>query len=396
MARFSYTTDDPQGKPVSGEIEAASESEAREKLLGQGLQGNAASLLELIGELPSGRLSAGEATELASQVAALAKAGLPLGPGLRALAEELPGRRLRRALGAIANRLDRGATLEEAVGAEEDCFPVHLRGLMVAGARSGRLADVLQEALAMERSRGQIRRSVWLSLAYPTLLFAMIVFVFALFSLRIVPPFVAIFRDFGMQLPAITQALLWVCNPTAGMGAILLLMLMVGVALFLSVSRPNTTWAQEALYAVPIVGAMWKRYGLAEFARLMALSLDMEMPLPAALRLTADAVREADLKRACRRAAERIENGTSLTEAMAASGTFPRRLQPLVEWGQRTPALADSFRAAAEMFEGEVGVQRTLLDVVILPIMLVVVVGYVGFFILALMLPLVTLISKLA
>ena len=116
------------------------------------------------------KLSPEEATELAARVAELTKAGLPLGAGLRALADELPGRRLPRVLRRLADRLDAGDDLLDALESQGRSLPAHLRGLMLAGVRSGRLAEVLEEYVDLQRSQSELRRRVWLALAYPFIL----------------------------------------------------------------------------------------------------------------------------------------------------------------------------------------------------------------------------------
>jgi type II secretory pathway component PulF len=67
----------------------------------------------------------------------------------------------------------------------------------------------------------------------------------------------------------------------------------------------------------------------------------------------------------------------------------------MIQWGQRAPALPDAFRAAAEMFEGRVRAHGTLLETMLLPTVFLAVLVFVGFFVIALFLPLISLIQKL-
>ena len=92
---------------------------------------------------PGGRLSGAETAELSRQIAGLASAGLPLAHGLVALGEELPRGRLRRSMNELAGTLESGVTLDEALEEQRDRIPPHLRGLVIAGLRSGRLGDIL-------------------------------------------------------------------------------------------------------------------------------------------------------------------------------------------------------------------------------------------------------------
>jgi type II secretory pathway component PulF len=128
----------------------------------------------------------------------------------------------------------------------------------------------------------------------------------------------------------------------------------------------------------------------------MRLLLELEVPLPQALRAVSSGVREGDLREACRSLAECVEAGIPLSEAIERFREFPATFRPLVRWGERTPALADAFRGTAEMCEGRLRFQGLFADAIILPIMLLVVMLFVGFFIVAFMLPLISLIQKLS
>src|SRR5262245_6483558 len=90
-----------------------------------------------------GRLSPDEAARLTDHIDRLSNAGRRLGPGLLALAEELPHGRFRRSLVDLAEALGRGQTLDAAMEEQKEQSPPHLRGLVLGGIRSGRLGDVL-------------------------------------------------------------------------------------------------------------------------------------------------------------------------------------------------------------------------------------------------------------
>jgi type II secretory pathway component PulF len=150
------------------------------------------------------------------------------------------------------------------------------------------------------------------------------------------------------------------------------------------------------LRRLPIVGPLLRWTHLAQFARLMAMLLDQRVPLPDALRLTAAGLHDSDLAHGCRQVAADVESGRVLYESMAAQRQFPASLIPVVEWGQRAPALPDAFRAAADMFEGRIRSQGSLLEAILLPIIVLVITAYVGMFVISLFLPLISLIERLS
>jgi type II secretory pathway component PulF len=345
-----------------------------------------------------GRLSAEETAELTSKMADLVRAGLPLAPGLRAMADEMPrglwrGSRLAAMLRAIAGQLDAGVSLEDAFAAQQGLFPRHFYALILSGIRSGRIAESLEELVSIQRQTMELRRSVRLTLAYPLLLLAFSVVLLIGFATLIVPQFARIFADFGAEMPVITQFIVGLAAPglSGYLAGVAVVMLVIGL---LSAFRGQAA-VQWMLYRIPIFGTLWRWNGLVEFARLMALLLDQQMSLPDALRLTAGGVASVELRQACLRAAQRVEGGQSPADSFGGQWAVPPSLRPLLAWGQRLPSLAEAFHGAAEMFEARTRVYATLMESVMPPIMLIVIGVLVGAAIAGLFVPLISLIQKL-
>jgi type II secretory pathway component PulF len=340
-------------------------------------------------------LSSAEAVQLGGQVAELTKASLPLGPGLRAMAEEFGGRRVRAALLRLADMIDAGTPLEEAVTAEWPRVPEHLRCLLEAAVRSGRFVETADEMVAIERSRGELRHRLLIIFAYPMILFV-VMLLLLLMSLYIVPQFAKIYMDFGAELPALTKMMIAIFSPLGGLVMLVVIGLLV-VSLPIAVSgRSRVAWMQRVLYWIPFVGPIWRFRGLAEFSRLMCLLLELKVPLPQALRAAASGVREGDVRVAARALAELVESGVPMSEALDRFPEFPATFKPLLRWGEQSAALADAFRGTADMCHGRLRVQGVFTDAALLPVILLVVLFFVGSFVMAFMLPLISLIQRLS
>jgi general secretion pathway protein F len=129
---------------------------------------------------------------------------------------------------------------------------------------------------------------------------------------------------------------------------------------------------------------------------LAALLIDSELPLSSALRLAGQGSHDADLSRSCNVAARRVNDGRGLGEALAGLSPFPKSLGPTVVWGERSGALADAFRMAAEMFEGRIDAQLTMVRIVVPPMMFLAVLAAALFLISAIMVPMISLIDLLS
>ncbi len=395
MPRFRYQGVDAEGKPVSGELEAAGTDEALEELAARGLKVERAGLEQSPEPaLERGRLSDEEAAALGSQLAQMAKAGLPLAPGLRALAGEMAGRRVADAVRRLAGRLESGMSLEAALESEGRRFPAHVRGLIVAGVQGGRLPEAMEEFIGLEGARIELRRQVWHSMAYPCLLTGAVLALFVLVCMLLVPQFERIFGELKVTVPLATKLLMWVAGP--GLALVIGLPVFVIAAFMFLVWARGAAWARRVLYAVPFLGPVWRWSGLLSFSRMMALLLGQQIPLPRALRLTAAGLREGDLSAACRGAAQEVEAGRSLSACLPEFWQFPPTLRPLVAWAERSSDLAAAFRSGAEMFKDRLQVSITLLETILPPIVFLLIVAAVGFLVMGLMLPTISLIYRLS
>jgi len=424
MPRYRYNAVDSQGKPVSGELEAAGAQAARQELADAGLDPQSIALSEIRPPARRGGwLSTEEAVELARGLAELTKAGLPLAGGLRALASELPGgrrpyllwyvmrlvglwglvrlldprtrqeARLPGVLREMSGQLEAGTPLDAVIEAQGPRFPAHLRGLVLAGLRSGRLAEVMEEFVDLQRAQIELRQRVWLSLAYPVVLASLLLAMVVLLRLFITPGCVQVLEDFDAQVPLMTQVFLHTMGSGVGSLASAALLLIAAVVLLAAMS--GVSWTGPLPYVVPLTGPLWRFGRLAEFSRLMGVLLEQEVPLPEALRLSAAGLRNPYLAEGCRQVARGVESGRPLAECLASNRQFPPGMIPLIDWGQRAPAMADAFRASAEMFEGRVQTQGIFLETILLPIAFLVIALFIGFVLLAMFLPMISLIQQL-
>jgi len=345
---------------------------------------------------PPAHLSPDESARLIGQVAELARAGLPLGTGFRALAEEQRGP-ARRALLELAAAVERGEPWETALEQRRSLFPPHLRGLIAAGVASGHLGELLQRFSALADLGQDLKRSLWLNLAYPTLTIILAGTLFLYVNVVLIAQFESIYRDFGVSLPVATVALIrfssvlretWSILPLVGG---LILGCWLAARLFLD--RPTR---RSLAGRLPIVGGVWQSISWAEFCHLLGILLEAGRPLPEAMRLTGEGVANADLDRGCQILAQEIERGSTLASAMATRREFPRGLSRLLHWAQDQNATAEILHVVGELYEARARTQASFAGTVMAVLTVLLVLWGVSLVVPGLMLPLIRLISVLS
>jgi type II secretory pathway component PulF len=316
-------------------------------------------------ERPAARLSAQDTALLSAQIAGLTGAGLPLASGLRALGAELPRGGLRRMLDAMARSLARGASLDEAIAAQGRALPPHLRGLVLAGQRTGRMGEVLGRFAGYAQIGADVRRQLWLSLVYPivSILFATVLLTFVL--LFIVSGFERIFVDFGIGLPLLSLILIQVSNGLWRSGPALAgvlggLLAIGGLALL--VIGPAAR--RSVISRIPLVGPVWRWTSLAEFCHLLGLLLESAIPLAEAVPMAGEGVVDADVRAAARALTHDLSRGEPLATAIARRPLFRAGLGPIIAWAEQHRTLAEALHMLGEMFEARARAQASFASTV--------------------------------
>jgi general secretion pathway protein F len=344
-----------------------------------------------------GRLSASDVAHLSEQIAGLSAAGLPLAPGLRALGEEVAGRRLRSMLERLANALDAGQPLEAALDAQRGRLPAHLRGLVLAGARTGKLGDVLARFAGYTSVGADLRRSLWMRLVYPafSLGFALAIFLFV--CVVLMTGFSKIFQDFGMPVPVITRVMLTFSRVVAEVWWPLL----KGIATLLIVSflasLVLSTSARRAILAsVPLIGPVIRLTSRGEFSHLLALLLESEVPLAEALTLAGEGVGDRSVASASETAARAVEGGQSLATALSSGGLFPAGFARILAWAEDHRGLPEALHMAGEMFEARARSQANFVSTLCGVLAVLSILGGVLTTIMAILVPMISLIGRLS
>jgi type II secretory pathway component PulF len=341
-------------------------------------------------------LTGAETGELSRQIADLTRAGLPLAAGLAALSEELPRGRLRRSMSDLARALEAGAPLDQAIGDQKERIPSHLQGLVVAGIRSGRIADVLARFSSFAGLGVELKRRLVLSLAYPLLTLAITLGLFFFVSTFVVQQFEQIFKDFSIPLPALTIFIILsarVVNRACGPFGVVILSLVVAWLAARLVLKPAVRRGLST--QLPLFGPISAATRLSEFCHLLALLLEGQLPLPEALRLTGEGLQDSDMDRSCGIMAREVESGRSFAQAMSKLQRFPPGLPRLLGWAENRMSLSELLHLAGVLFETQARSRATLAATTVTVVCVIMVLALI-MVIPGLFLPLITLISALS
>lgn len=396
MSHFEYTAQSKSGGAMSGTIESADAAAAVQELSSLGLSNVEVRPADRAARRqPLGR---DDFIFFNEQLAALSGAGVCLDLGLRQLGQDVRAGRLRNAIEAIAGDIERGHTLEEAIEGHASQMPALYARVVRAGVRSGQLPATLLNLSQHLRLVAETRRLIAEAITYPAIVLALALGIFSAVLLFITPQFVEIFRDFDIQLPTLT---LWMI----GLSQVLLQLLIgagtliLGLFLVLFIlgrTRAGLLWREHLVFRIPCIGSLIRHSLQARFMRAMAFAIDASVPLPEALRLAAEATGSPSLEREAELIASRIEQGSKLEEACAKSGLIPAILGYFVGVKADSASLRDGLIHLSKASEARAAHAQAMLRGWIAPLAVVSVGVLIGLLILALFMPLVSLVQSVS
>lgn len=335
-------------------------------------------------------LSLDELVAINDELAALVRAGVPLEATLGEMGRDLPGR-LGRATVELAGRIERGASLPQALAAMPESFPPLYCSAVEAGTRAGQLPVVLEDLARSARRLLELRRVVSMAALYPFLVLLLAYVLFVLFVTTVLPTLVISFEG---HVPAPVRGLTWLGNHVDVWGLIVLVVLIVGAAVgWYRIGRGHASLAW-----MPLIGRMLRDARVAAFSEILALLVDHDVPLAEAVPLAADASGDKALARSAHKIAEQLERGTVASViASEVESDLPAFFLWLIDTGHRKELLVPVLEQTAEMYRRR-ALRRSDWLRFYLPVLMTLVVGgtAVLLYALALFVPLAELLHEAA
>jgi type IV pilus assembly protein PilC len=397
MAEFVCKVGDTAGRIFQQVESAQSEGEARQKLADRGLYVFSVhkhlDLFSQVGKATGERkIRAQDFLVFNQQFNTLIKAGLPILKALDLLSERAASAQLRPILGEVRQRVRDGALLSEAMAAQGSFPPVYVT-VISAGERSGNLTGVLEQYIAYLRVSTGFRSGLITTLIYPSVLVATALLVVTYVVTYAMPRFAELYHELNVPLPAPTQILLAIALPLRTYFLVFIVVIaLVAISILLwTRSQAGALAIDRVKPRLPILGEVWLKSQIAQFARTLSTLLAGGTPLVPALHTASAAIGSPLISTSVDSAADRVKEGKSLHASLADAQLVPQLALEMIEVGEASGSLAAMLTSVAEFYEEEVGIrlQRTLtwIPIVILVVMAIV----VGFILIALYLPMFSL-----
>jgi type IV pilus assembly protein PilC len=426
MPSYAYTALDARGQEVSDTLEAGNENEA-------------IAALRQAGYYPTSVMEAGKAAKAARgktaaapkakapglkkeiniripflerktikpktlmiftrQLATLIDSGLPLLRGLNVLGKQEPDPVLRKTIGKLADSVQGGSTFSDGLAQHPKIFNKLYINMVKAGELGGVMELVLVRLADFQEKAQKLKNKVVSAMFYPIIVLVIAVAIMAFLLVYIVPKFEQIFADMlgGKPLPALTEFVIGTSRFFQNQWYLILGALIVFVVAYNLAGRTEKGLAiiDAIKLRIPLFGDLIKKGAISRFSRTLGTLVTSGVPILQALNITRDTAGNVVLSNAIQKVHDSVKEGESIVSPLEKSGIFPPMVVSMIDVGEETGQLPEMLLKVADVYDDEVDNTVAGLTSLLEPIMIVFLAVVVGTIVIALFLPLISIISGL-
>lgn len=399
MPLFTYQVIDKGGAVATGKLEAVSDLDAAARLVKLGY--TPVEVTEVKNSAWAQvfqfqrKVSIGELALFSRQLSSMLNAGIPLTRCLFALGEQASNPSLGKALHAVARNVEGGMSFSEALRAYPDIFSGIYVDLVNAGEVGGTLETVLVRLSQQLESEKALRDNIRSAMFYPSVVLVFAVLVMIAMLLFIVPVFVGFYPE-GSELPFLTGIIIAFSNSVRTYWYFYLLgAALLGLGLRAYAAGPGQAVYDRLKFRIPVFGSLVQRTVIARFARTFSTLLAGGIPVLQALEAAGPAAGSSLVTQATQHAMERIQEGQGIAQPLKESGLFPPMVTLMISVGEETGDVPGLLNRVAEFYEQEVTALAKGLTSLIEPLMIIGVGGIVAVMVIALYLPMFSVIANI-
>lgn len=351
---FEWEGKDKNGKIVRGEMRAGGEAVVNASLRRQGV---------LITRVRKRRTSGGRSIKskdialFTRQLATMMKAGVPLLQSFDIVARGSTNPRMTKLLTDIRSDVETGTSLSSAFRKHPMQFDALYCNLVEAGEAGGILEALLDRLAIYQEKTLAIKAKIKSALMYPVAVIIVAFVVLTVIMIFVIPAFEDVFKSFGGELPAPTQAVIWLSKFFVKWWWLIFSLLFGGVYFFFESwkrSEKMQMAMDRLLLRIPVFGDLINKSVIARWTRTLSTMFAAGVPLVEALDSVGGASGNAVYAQATEQIQRDVSTGSALTTSMTTTGVFPNMVLQMTAIGEESGSLDHMLSKAAEFYEEEV------------------------------------------
>lgn len=398
MKRYTYKAKEVStGKVIKGTIQAETERVAGKLLVDRGyvpesLKEEGTGLAAKMNKVtPKDRIN------FTRQFATLVGAGLPIAQSLRTVAEQTSNKSMKAVIEEILADIEAGHSLGDAFGKHPDVFNNVYLSLIRAGEVSGTLDESLRRIATQEEKDQKMMGKIKSAMTMPIITLFVIVIVFIYMMLEVVPHVESLYNDLGEQLPALTLALVAIKDFLIAfwwLALIVIAFLVMGMIQFLK-TEPGIRASANFKLNVPMFNGLMRMLYMARFSRISQILLAVGVAVLDTMEIAGDATNNVIVKESVDSAAEEVQGGKPLSEALREKPYIDPMVYQMAAIGEQSGKMDEMLGKAAQVFEDELDEKIATISAMIEPIMMILLAIVAGLLVGGVLFPIYALVNSI-
>ncbi|MEM1249063.1 MAG: type II secretion system F family protein [Acidobacteriota bacterium] len=353
--------------------------------------------IPLIPRLPVGRVDSKRLAIFTRQFSVMLDAGLPLVQCLEILGEQEENRNFREILIKVRSDVEQGSALADAMGKHPKAFDNLYVNMIAAGEAGGILDVILQRLSAYIEKAVKLKAQIRSALMYPVSIILIAAGVVFIILWKVIPVFAQLFAGLGGELPFLTRMVVGASN---FVGRYIIIIIPGIVLISFAIRRYHQTYRGRRvidglLLRFPIIGGLLLKVAVSRFCRTLSTLTSSGVAILEGLDITAKTSGNAIVEDAVMAVSKSVEEGKTISEPLAETGVFPAMVCQMINVGEQTGALDQMLSKIADFYEDEVDTAVDGLTKLLEPIMITILGGIIGVIVVAMYLPMYSILQQI-
>ncbi len=404
MPNFQYEAINDAGAKVTGEIEADTPDTVRQILAGRGFipskvtaksEGGSFSFDQLAKRMAKVKMP--DLILFTKQLRTMFSAGISIVTLLDILVDQTQNPKLKQASEQIAKDITEGSNLYNAFSKHPGIFSPLYTSLLKAGEASGNLPDVLERLIYIIEHDYKVRKQISSALMYPIMVIVLLFFAFIFLLTFVIPQFTGLFMSAGVELPLPTRICMimyeglkayWPYMVGGSLGA------GVGLTYYLRTEQGRLN-KDKLVLRMPIFGPVMQKGAMSRFTSIFAILQASGVTVLSSIEIIRDSIGNSAIAKDFDNLREKLEEGRGISGPLRKSRYFTSMVVDMIAIGEESGNLDEMLEEVSRHYDYEVEHAINRMTELIGPILIVGLAGVVGFFALAIYLPLVDIIKTM-
>ncbi|SKA82177.1 type IV pilus assembly protein PilC [Caloramator quimbayensis] len=393
MANYTYEAIDDKGKRIKANIAADDLQDALRQIKEKNLyvlkidENNV--LSKEIKIKFRKRVSSKDLAVFCRQIAALLQAGLNILTCFNVTKNQINNKLLKNAVFKLSEDIEKGISISSSMKGFPDVFPEILVNMVEAGEVGGSLDNSFDKMAVQFEKEMKLKQKITNALIYPVIVLLVSLIVLNLLLIFVIPTFVGMFNDLGVELPAPTRAILRTSTFMKNNWMIVLLFIILLIILikYYKKTPSGSIYFSNLKLKLPLIGKISLYSSIARFTRTLSTLVNAGVPLITSIETTKKLLQNAYIEKRFEGVVEQVRGGEGLSSPIKSLGLFPELVPVMIKTGEESGTLEEMLSKLADLYENEVENMVTRLTAVFEPVMIVFLALIVGFMLASIILP---------